>query len=155
MMDARSSAVSDNAPAVSKRRRAKVTYSGPRRVTVNSHREFRLRRRAEYLARIPGEPTDRQRSTIESMLQLEWAAIVAEHQGDLVGFREMREHRRLLDRLLGDFERSLVPKAPAKSARSGPSQIAIEDHLAQLGARNDAVVAGASTSASRQQRRVR
>ena len=89
------------------------------------------------------------------MLQLEWAAIVAEHQGDLVGFREMREHRRLLDRLLGDFERSLFPKAPAKSARSGPSQIAIEDHLAQLGARNDAVVAGASTSASRQQRRVR
>jgi hypothetical protein len=52
-------------------------------------------------------------ATIETLVSLEWAAIVAEAEGGLVGFREAREHRRLFQRLLGDFERSLaVPPAP-------------------------------------------
>jgi hypothetical protein len=51
------------------------------------------------LARFSGEPTNWQRKTIESMLKLEWAAEVAEHEGGLVGLREAREHRRLFQKL--------------------------------------------------------
>jgi hypothetical protein len=52
-----------------------------------------------------------QAATIESLVSLEWAAIVAEAEGGLVGFREAREHRRLFQRLLSDFERSLAVPA--------------------------------------------
>jgi hypothetical protein len=49
-----------------------------------------------------------------SLARLEWSALKAEHEQTLQGDREGREHRRLYQRLLGDFERSLKPE-PAEA----------------------------------------
>jgi hypothetical protein len=59
-------------------------------------------------------PTDEQAALAQSLAALEWAALAAEAEGGLRGFREAREHRRLFQRLFVDFERSL-------SKRTGPS----------------------------------
>ena len=48
------------------------------------------------------------------MVRLEWSAYKAEAEGTLRGDREGREHRRLLDRIMADFEASL-PKPAARS----------------------------------------
>jgi hypothetical protein len=39
---------------------------------------------------------------------LEWSALVAENEGGLHGLRESREHRRLFQKNLDDFEKSVV-----------------------------------------------
>jgi hypothetical protein len=46
-----------------------------------------------------------------SMAVLEWGSLQAEHDGSLQSLREAREHRRLLLRVLADFERSLAVPA--------------------------------------------
>jgi len=68
-----------------------------------------LSRHRDYLARISGMPTDQQRAQIESLAQLEYAALKCEAENTLVSMRESREHRRLLLRVLEDFEQSLMP----------------------------------------------
>jgi hypothetical protein len=84
----------------------------PRRFNrVTRERFLRARRRA-YLARISSTPSDAQSAMIQSLGSLEWAALAAEAEGGLVGFREAREHRRLFQRFLGDFERSLAAVKP-------------------------------------------
>ena len=85
-----------------------------------------------YLARIAGAPSEWQAATIDSLVATEWSALVAEADGSLPALRDAREHRRLFQRLLADFERSLVA-APA--AKKGPPQLTLEEHLAMLAAR--------------------
>jgi hypothetical protein len=70
---------------------------------------FSRDRRRKYLAQLAGKLTDRQSQRIETMVRLEWSALRAEAEGSVKADREAREHRRLLDRLLADHERSLVP----------------------------------------------
>jgi hypothetical protein len=43
------------------------------------------------------------------MAQLEYAALQCEAEGSIVSLREAREHRRLLLRVLDEFEQSLRP----------------------------------------------
>lgn len=92
----------------------------PQSLSKPSQYRFVRDRRAGYLARIGGPPSDAQSATIELLISLEWAALVAENEGGLIGFREAREHRRLLLRILADFERSLTPR------KASPAE-----HLAQ------------------------
>jgi hypothetical protein len=51
----------------------------------------------------------------ESIAQLEWSAEVARHENTLVALRDLREHLRLRDRLVGDLERTIkdavIPEA--------------------------------------------
>src|SRR6516165_3189981 len=103
MSAVRSSSSGERAPAHIGARSRTLVYSRPRKLTHYSRREFMWRKRAEYRRSIVGEATIWQRSTIESMLRLEWAAIEAEHKGDLLGYREMREHSRLLERMQAAF----------------------------------------------------
>ena len=58
-----------------------------------------------------------------SMAMLEWGALVGEKEGSLASLREAREHRRLLLRVLADFERSLVAPSPAQAPKT------LIDHL--------------------------
>ena len=102
---------------VRSRRRPLGRYQ-PTRFGQTQRWRFARVRRAEYLARA-GEITSWQSSTIETLVQLEWAALVCEHRfADLQAAREGREHRRLFQRLLSDFERSVevpvrIPSDPA------------------------------------------
>ena len=70
---------------------------------------FARDRRRRYLDELPEPPTNDQATRIDSMVRLEWNALRAEAQQTVLGDREGREHRRLLDRLLGDHRRSLAP----------------------------------------------
>jgi hypothetical protein len=72
---------------------------------------------------------------VQSLATLEWAALSAEHTNTLQSLREAREHRRLLLRVLADFERSLE-KSAAKG-RPGPPQLTLEEHLAMLRERRE------------------
>jgi hypothetical protein len=90
----------------------------PRRFNrVTRERFLRARRRA-YLARISGAPSDAQSAMIQSLGTLEWSALAAEAEAGLVGFREGREHRRLFQRLLADFERSVASARAEKPPAS-------------------------------------
>jgi len=80
----------------------------PRALSRPAWQRFDRDRRRRYLAELPGPPTNEQSTRIESLIRCEWFALKAEVEGTLRGDREAREHRRLLDRLLGDFERSLA-----------------------------------------------
>ena len=55
----------------------------------------------------PGGSTPR--PVHNSTRDAEWAALQVEVEGGLVGLREGREHRRLFQRLLADFEATLQP----------------------------------------------
>ena len=88
----------------------------PRQFTASTRYRFLLDRQQGYLARISGPPTDQQRAQIESLAQLEYAALSCEAENTLVSMRESREHRRLLLRVLDDFEASLR-SAPQRTAR--------------------------------------
>jgi hypothetical protein len=59
-----------------------------------------------------------------SLAVLEWAALQSEHEGTLQSLREAREHRRLLLRVLSDFERSLA-------AVAAPRPLSIEELAAK------------------------
>jgi hypothetical protein len=90
--------------------RRKIGKYIPRQFSSTTRYRFLLDRHRGYLARISGMPTDQQRAQIESLAQLEYAALQCEAESTLVSMRESREHRRLLLRVLADFERSLIPR---------------------------------------------
>jgi hypothetical protein len=69
------------------------------------------------LGRIPGEPTDAQLAMAKSLAFFEWGALAAENEGSLRSLGESREHRRLLLRVLEDFEASLRPVRPEGSSK--------------------------------------
>jgi hypothetical protein len=86
----------------------------PRRFSKPAWYRFSRDRRRRYLARLPGQPSERDAARIDAMVRLEWQALKAEAEGTLQADREAREHRRLLDRLVSDFERSLASSPAAK-----------------------------------------
>jgi hypothetical protein len=97
----------------------------PRRFTALVKSRFLPGRERLYRERIDGEPTDRQVALIQTLARLEWSALKAEWYASrtegvasLSSDRESREHRRLYDRLLDEFETTLAP--PPKKRR-GPS----------------------------------
>jgi len=96
-------------PRVPGRPRSRLTGINPRNFTKTSWWRFSRDRRARYVSRISGELADVQAALVENMISLEWAALQAEAEGGLVGLREGRAHRRLFQKLLDDFERSLTP----------------------------------------------
>jgi hypothetical protein len=89
----------------------------PKKFTDLSRQRFLRDRRRRYLSRIPdGKPSDSQAALIQSLASLEFAALEAESRfTDMIAGREAREHRRLFQRLLSDFEKSLTA-LPAKRA---------------------------------------
>ncbi|MFZ2007917.1 MAG: hypothetical protein WAV02_22745 [Stellaceae bacterium] len=90
------------------RRNPLGTYT-PTSFSQPSRWRFGRHRRAAYLGRITGEPTAWQLATIPTLISLEWSSLVAEAaHTDLAAARESRESRRLFQRLLADFERSLI-----------------------------------------------
>jgi hypothetical protein len=65
-----------------------------------------------------------------SMAVLEWGSLLNENEGSVQSLRECREHRRLLLRVLADFERSLSSaQALPPPSRSDPTRQAITDFL--------------------------
>jgi len=96
-------------PRVPGRPRSRLTGINPRNFTKTSWWRFSRDRRARYVSRISGELADVQAALVENMISLEWAALQAEAEGGLVGLREGREHRRLFQKLLDDFEATLQP----------------------------------------------
>lgn len=101
----------------------------PRRFNPVTRGRFLRDRRRRYLARLAGSPTERQVAQIDAMTRLEWQALSAEAIGSLQADREAREFRRLLDRLLSDFERSVaVPEKidPLEVIRARLAQSAAE-----------------------------
>lgn len=112
-------------------RRAELGRPTPRRFTHTSWLRFARDRRRRYLGSIPGTATDRQIAQIEAMVRLEWQAHKAEADGSLQADREAREFRRLLDRLLADFSRTVpapgaerVPTLAEVLGRGGPDKAA-------------------------------
>ena len=85
----------------------------PRSFSKQAWHRFDQDRRRRYLERLGGLPSDVQAARIDTLVRLEWSALRAEAEGTLRADREAREHRRLLDKLLGDFERSLEKRKPA------------------------------------------
>jgi hypothetical protein len=71
---------------------------------------------ASFAASPAGRPTE-QSALAQTVARLEWAALAAEAEGGLKALREAREHRRLLQKLLVDFERTVravaAPSAPS------------------------------------------
>jgi len=96
-------------PRVPGRPRSRLTGINPRNFTKTSWWRFSRDRRARYVSRISGELADVQAALVENMISLEWAALQAEAEGGRVGLREGREHRRLFQKLLDDFEATLQP----------------------------------------------
>ena len=93
----------------STQRRELGTYT-PRRFTPRCRERFLRDRRRRYLSRISGAPSGQQAALIMTLGSLEWSALEAESRnGDIAAAREAREHRRLFQRLLTDFERSIPP----------------------------------------------
>jgi hypothetical protein len=84
---------------------------------------FSRERRRRYLDEFASPPTNEQAARIDALVRLEWSALKAEAENTLQGDREAREHRRLLDRMLADFERSLVAPSPAQAPKT------LLDHL--------------------------
>jgi hypothetical protein len=117
----------------------------PRRFSKRAWHRFSREKRRAYLAQIGEPPTNAQASRIETMVRLEWSALRAEHEGTLQADREAREHRRLLDRLLADHERSVASTRAAAlgkgvKTRPGPPQLNIDQfdqHLARLRQRQE------------------
>jgi hypothetical protein len=104
-------------------RRAEMGRPMPRRFSKTAWWRFARDRRRRYLLELPGPPTNEQAARIESLVHLEWSSLKCAAEGGLVGLREMREHRRLFERLLADHVRSL---APQRARKSKPAE-----HLAQ------------------------
>jgi hypothetical protein len=97
----------------------------PRQFNALARRRFLKARRLHYLARVQGEPTDGQIAMARSMAMFEWGALAGEHEGTLASLRESREHRRLLLRVLKDFERSLTPPRVVQQRRRAPRLVDI------------------------------
>jgi hypothetical protein len=99
-------------------RRETGSYT-PRNFTRTTRERFLRDRRQRHLGRIPGQPSEAQIAEALTMANLEWNAVSAEHQNTLQSLREAREHRRLLLRVLGDFEKSLEKPAAKPTIASG------------------------------------
>lgn len=128
--------------AARRRHSTNIRESGrylPRQFNSVTRERFLRSRRRRYLDRISITPTDAQTATIHSLATLEWGALSAEHENTLQSLREAREHRRLLLKVLADFERSLAPPAASVKAKAkpGPPQIGIEEHMARLRERRE------------------
>ena len=109
-------------------RRAELGQSTPRRFTPRARHRFDVARRRAYLGQLSGEPTPWQAATIGSLVAIEWAALAGEALiGDQVAAREAREHRRLFQRLLNDFERTII----AAAAPPEDPLAALHRHLAE------------------------
>jgi hypothetical protein len=110
----------------------------PPRFNPRTRGRFLRDRRKTYLSRIEGVPSDAQLAMVQSMARLEWFALAAECGDDLVSTREGREHRRLLLKVIIDFERSLkmkealVPRPEGRKPKTGPPQLSLEQHLELL-----------------------
>jgi hypothetical protein len=104
----------------------------PRGFTRTCWWRFSQDRRRRYLALLPGPPSDVQAARIDSLVRLEWSALKAEAEGGLTGLREAREHRRLYEKLLADFEKSLAK--PPQPAERPPS---LAGHLGRVAARRE------------------
>jgi hypothetical protein len=102
----------------------------PRQFNTLTRTRFLKSRRLRHLARVQGEPTDAQHAMARSMATLEWGALVGENDGSIRGLHEAREHRRLLLKIIDDFERSLAPR-PAPP----PAPASTEDILAGIHSR--------------------
>jgi hypothetical protein len=59
-----------------------------------------------------------------SLASLEWAAPCAERENTLRSLREAREHRRLLLRVLADFERTLDKPAEKETSVAAKRELA-------------------------------
>jgi hypothetical protein len=101
----------------------------PRRFTPSARWRFGRARRAEYLGRLAGEPTPWQAATIDGLMRLEWEALAAEAEGGLTAYREGRELRRMFQRLLADFERSIPPPAAERPLSAAEALALIGDRL--------------------------
>ena len=98
----------------------------PRRYNLGTRLRFLRDRRQGYLDRISGPPSDHQRTMIQALAQLEWSALQFEGENTLVALRESREHRRLMLKVLADFERSLTPPPALRVVRRrGPRLVDI------------------------------
>jgi hypothetical protein len=106
-----------------RRRREPQPYI-PRQFNALTRGRFLKACRLHHLARVDGQPTEMQVELAHSAAVLQWAAMQAERDGSLQALREAREHRRLLLRVLADFERSIAQPTPA----SRPLTLA--EHLA-------------------------
>jgi hypothetical protein len=93
----------------------------PRRFHPGTRDRFLRSRRRAYLSRISGQPTSAQAAIVASVAQLEWNALAAEHENTLQSLREAREHRRLLLRVLADFEASIPPAPAPRNEKRPPS----------------------------------
>ena len=82
----------------------------PRSLSVHSRWRFGRRRRAEYLAQIPGIPLPWQVAAIESLIRREWLTMLAERSENVdTALRCDFAYQKLA----ADFRRSLPPPAPA------------------------------------------
>jgi hypothetical protein len=96
-------------------RRETGSYT-PRSFSLVAKERFLRDRRQRHLSHISGQPSDGQTAMAMTLAMLEWSALSAERETTLQSLREAREHRRLLLRVLADFERSLtkpVAKQPS------------------------------------------
>ena len=93
----------------------------PRRYNSATRMRFLRDRRQGYLDRISGPPSDHQRTMIQALAQLEWSALQFEDENTLVALRESREHRRLMLKVLADFEATLQP--PVRRVERRPPRL--------------------------------
>lgn len=105
--------------------------SPPRPRSFNRRAQVRFIsiRTSFWLSCVAEEPTPRQSVMAESIAQLEWSAEVARHENTLISLRDLREHLRLRDRLVGDLERSVRDAAQAAAAQVDP-MAALHAHFA-------------------------
>jgi hypothetical protein len=99
----------------------------PRQFNPVTRERFLRDRRQKYLSRVSDPATDAQIAMVQSLARLEWAALSAEQENTLHSLREGREHRRLLLRVLADFERSLAAKSTEKPQRTLKQYLSLRD----------------------------
>jgi hypothetical protein len=116
--------------APASRENARETSFRPRSFNRRTQARFIAARTSFWLSCCGPELTPRQSTLAESVAQLEWSAEVARHENTLISLRDLREHLRLRDRLVGDLERT-VRNAAAKTDPGAP----LREHLARLAAR--------------------
>jgi hypothetical protein len=119
--------------AVSRENAREVSSFRPRSFNRRTQVRFIAARTSFWLSCCAGEPTPRQSTLAESIAQLEWSAEVARHENTLVSLRDLREHLRLRDRLVGDLERTIkdaiIPIDPIDALNRHLASIAREREL--------------------------
>jgi hypothetical protein len=113
----------------------------PCRFARDSRVRFNRHRRARYLLQTSGAFTDLQEQLVRGMLVAEWEALKSEAEGRL---REARLARGTFRQGLIDFEKTLRKPTPGQPpargrSKSGPPQIALEEHLALIQAQRSEV----------------